>query len=502
MTEECCECCCEDFSAVLRDRTPVPCGCGFSVCVCCTKTYLLGSTSDPDCMSCHRAVERSFLCDYVGSGWVNGAYKKYQSKVMFDKEMARMASAQPAAKRHLDIAAKDIEILGIKQQIRVMQMKYHAAQSEKWNLKSKTPLVKKQFMQKCGVDGCLGSLSTAWKCGLCDTFSCSSCHAVKGLDRDAPHTCNTDDIASVAEIKKSTRNCPSCSTSIFKIAGCDQMFCTVPGCETPFSFHTGRKETGIIHNPHFFEAQRAGLLAGEGVARAPGDRLCGGIPGVNLIIHLIEKACGPPGTSRWTKSDVEEKLKKQQEAIALGDGEWQDMPEPGAFKHEWSRQIMTTVRGSAHFSAVIVDPLRARLAAATDNEDLRVEFLLKRMDEKKLKSTLARRDKKRQQDQAVLHIMELFSTVLQEELRTIARDTTTLVYQRNRDGGINYNKPPLLHDKFDDVAAEELKHDMESALVKIERVRTYCNEQLLKIAGDFKVMARVIPEDPSTLMRV
>ena len=474
MTEECCECCCEDFSTVLRDRTPVPCGCGFSICVCCTKRYLLGSTSDPDCMSCHRAVERSFLCDYVGSGWVNGAYKKYQSKVMFDKEMARMPSAQPAAKRHLDIAAKEIEIQGIKQQIRVMQMKCHAAQSEKWNLKLDTPLVKKQFMQKCGVDGCLGSLSTAWKCGLCDTFSCSSCHAVKGLDRNAPHVCNTDDIASVAEIKKSTKNCPSCSASIFKIEGCDQMFCTVPGCETPFSFRTGLKETGIIHNPHFFEAQRAGLLAGEGVARAPGDRLCGGIPSVNLIEILVEKAY------------------EGEKGHQLGE----------AFKHKLSQQVMTTVRGSAHFSAVIVDPLRARLAAATDNEDLRVEFLLKLIGEKKLKSTLARRDKKRQQDQAVLHIMELFSTVLQEELRTIARGSPSLVWHRHADGRINYTPYPHLPKKFDDVAAEEIKHDMESSLVKIERVRTYCNEQLLKIASDFKVMAKVIPEDPSTLMRV
>jgi hypothetical protein len=278
----------------------------------------------------------------------------------------------------------------------------------------------------------------------------------------------------VAEIKKSTKNCPSCSASIFKIEGCDQMFCTVPGCETPFSFRTGLKETGIIHNPHFFEAQRAGLLAGEGVARAPGDRLCGGIPSVNLIEILVEKAY------------------EGEKGHQLGE----------AFKNKLSQQVMTTVRGSAHFSAVIVDPLRARLAAATDNEDLRVEFLLKLIGEKKLKSTLARRDKKRQQDQAVLHIMELFSTVLQEELRTIARGSPSLVWHRHADGRINYTPYPHLPKKFDDVAAEEIKHDMESSLVKIERVRTYCNEQLLKIASDFKVMAKVIPYDPSTLMRV
>ena len=468
-----CQCCFEMFSEKGGGRK-ISCGCEFSICSKCMKTYLLDSTSDPDCMSCHRSLDRSFLCDSVGSGWVNGAYKKHQSKVLLDKEMARMASAQPAAKRHLDIAAKDIELKKIKQEQYQLHLKMRGVEREKWDLKSRTPLVKKQFIQKCGVEGCLGSLSTAWKCGLCDTFSCSECHAVKGLDRDTPHTCNPDDIASVAEIKKSTRGCPSCGTSIYKIAGCDQMFCTIPGCETAFSFRTGRKETGIIHNPHFFEAQRAGLLAGEGNARAPGDRMCGGIPNVNLIELLVEKAY------------------EGEKGHQLGE----------AFKNKLSRKIMMTVRGSAHFSGVIIDPLRARLAAATDNEDLRVEFLLKLIDEKKLKSTLARRDKKRQQDQAVLHIMELFSTVLQEELRTIARGSPSLVWHRHADGRINYTPYPHLPKKFDDVAAEEIKHDMESSLVKIERVRTYCNEQLLKIASDFKVMARVIPEDPSTLMRV
>ena len=493
-----CQCCFEMFSEKSSGKK-ISCGCEFSICCKCMKTYLLDSTSDPDCMSCHRSLDRSFLCDSVGTGWVNGAYKKHQSKVLLDKEMARMASAQPAAKRHLDIAAKDIELKKIKQEQYQLHLKMRGVEREKWDLKSRTPLVKKQFIQKCGVDGCLGSLSTAWKCGLCDTFSCSECHAVKGPDRDTPHTCNPDDIASVAEINKSTRGCPSCGTSIYKIAGCDQMFCTIPSCETAFSFRTGRKETGIIHNPHFFEAQRAGLLAGEGNARAPGDRMCGGIPAASLIERLIEKACGPPGASRWTKEELHEinaKIvqdnRKNNTFNAVVD--WR------SYKHEWSQKVMDTVQGSAHFSADIVDPLRARVAGATNNEDLRVEFLLKYIDEKQLKSNLARRDKKRQQDQAVLHIMELFSTVLQEELRTIARDTTRQVRRVDETyGGFERWCTPV---KFDDVTAEEVKHDMDAALVKIERVRTYCNAQLVKIAQDFKVKAKVIPENPSNMMYV
>ena len=108
-----CQCCFEMFSEKSCMKK-ISCGCEFSICGKCMKTYLLDSTSDPDCMSCHRSLDRSFLCDSVGSGWVNGAYKKHQSKVLLDKEMARLASAQPAAKRTLDIIAKDKEISDLK----------------------------------------------------------------------------------------------------------------------------------------------------------------------------------------------------------------------------------------------------------------------------------------------------------------------------------------------------------------------------------------------------
>ena len=40
------------------------------------------------------------------------------------------------------------------------------------------------------------------------------------------HVCKETDIQSANMIKKETRNCPCCGTNIYKIAGCDQMWCT------------------------------------------------------------------------------------------------------------------------------------------------------------------------------------------------------------------------------------------------------------------------------------
>jgi len=453
-------------------------------------------------MSCHRAFDQAFLCDAAGSGWVNGAYKKYKSKVILDKEMARLSSSQPAAKRVLDIIEKDKELLEIKREIRMVEYRYREVQFEKRMVQDKyrtaqyekrrlsvigaIPIVRKQFLHKCGVADCLGSLSTAWKCEMCDTYSCSKCHAIKGENRDAEHTCDPANVASVDEIKKSTRNCPSCATAIYKIEGCDQMFCTMPGCETAFSFLTGQRETGRVHNPHFFEMQRQGLIAGDGTARAPGDRLCGGGPTQDLVRRLVIHI----GASTYSPEEL----------LAHDDPEMRKRTHVETFRQPWAHGLLEHIfRGSLHFNDLIVDRLRTRVTTAMDNEDLRVSLLLKRIDEKKFMSALMRRDKKRNQDQALLHIMELFSTVLQEQLRRVTRGATVM---RRGVPGAAPRRGLALPTVFTGVSPEEIKSDIQSAQQEVERVRIYCNEQLQKIGANFKVTPKYIPENPCKLLRI
>lgn len=100
-----CPCCCLEISDT---RSLAICECGFSTCDNCLKTYLINSTSDADCMSCHRHFDQDFLCDILGSGWVNGAYKKHTSKVMRHKEMMQFWFTPPAAKKILDMKDKEI----------------------------------------------------------------------------------------------------------------------------------------------------------------------------------------------------------------------------------------------------------------------------------------------------------------------------------------------------------------------------------------------------------
>jgi hypothetical protein len=151
-----------------------------------------------------------------------------------------------------------------------------------------------EFHKKCGDPECRGFLSTRWKCGLCEKTTCTDCHEVKDKD-NTPHVCDPNVVATIKLLKTDTRNCPGCQTSITKIDGCDQMWCTQ--CRTGFSWNTGKIELKL-HNPHYYEWRRQN----GGLEREPGDEpQCGmtidtmiqmihySVIGEDLKAELIEK---------------------------------------------------------------------------------------------------------------------------------------------------------------------------------------------------------------------
>jgi hypothetical protein len=109
----------------------------------------------------------------------------------------------------------------------------------------------KSYTRPCPNKECRGFLNNHWKCGLCDSKVCKDCRETVG---DADHKCDPNMVENVKTLDKECKACPKCKASIYKIEGCDQMFCTM--CHTPFSWKTGLVVTGRIHNPHYFEMLR------------------------------------------------------------------------------------------------------------------------------------------------------------------------------------------------------------------------------------------------------
>ena len=125
------------------------------------------------------------------------------------------------------------------------------------------PKTKTEFIRKCGNADCRGFLNTRWNCGICEQQTCIDCHEIVADG----HACNPDTVATVKLLKNDTKGCPKCQTNIFKIDGCDQMWCTQ--CKTAFSWTTGKIETKI-HNPHYYEWRRQN----GGLERERGDNPC------------------------------------------------------------------------------------------------------------------------------------------------------------------------------------------------------------------------------------
>jgi hypothetical protein len=139
------------------------------------------------------------------------------------------------------------------------------------------------------------------------------------------------------------------------------MWCTQ--CNTAFSWKTGQKETGIIHNPHFYDWQRR---QNGGVApRALGDVPCGGIPHYSTVRNAVR--------------DLKAK-----------DGEI----------------ILSFHRILNHVQHVEIARMH-NVFNQNDNEDLRIEYLLGNISKDIIKITVQQREKKREKERAVRRALEV-----------------------------------------------------------------------------------------------
>jgi predicted DNA-binding ArsR family transcriptional regulator len=251
--------------------------------------------------------EREFLdCEFTRTFRLV-TYKTHREKVLLDKERARLPSTQDdaaafkAARAAYTEAATEESLL--EAQIDTLRTQLSDVQARKWRahrtldtygavrntVATRAPTAQRTatFIKACPAPECKGFLSSAWKCGICELWTCPDCHELKGASRDCEHTCDPDKVATARLIAQDSRPCPKCGTMITKLEGCDQMWCTA--CNTGFNWRTGRIADGPIHNPHYFEyLRRTGQTApavgaGAGNCETDIDRRVANILNVNIF---------------------------------------------------------------------------------------------------------------------------------------------------------------------------------------------------------------------------
>jgi hypothetical protein len=272
-------------------------------------------------MFCKKEWGETFVEASMTKVWRMDVYRPYRRGILLEREKVLLPEAQVFAEREVAARRKDqhaeqaliradelqAHIRELEKQMKVarhnvftLRQEAHALRTNQRNPGDDEVQAKRNFVKKCPVETCEGFLSTAWKCGICDMWSCSECHEVKGRAKDAPHVCNPDTVASVKLIGTTTKPCPRCRTEIEKRSGCNQMWCTQ--CHCLWDWRTGEVDMTRNHNPEYVDyIQRTGARGGAGAAppRALGDIPCGGLPDAALLRNALTKLKATPPQSTY-----------------------------------------------------------------------------------------------------------------------------------------------------------------------------------------------------------
>lgn len=137
-----------------------------------------------------------------------------------------------------------------------------------------------EFIRHCPNENCRGFLSSSLICKLCNCTACHNCREIKLYD----HKCNAETVETIKLIAQDTKPCPGCATPIFKINGCDDMYCTK--CKIFFRWDTLKiLVRNKIHNPEYADEMQR--ITGNTQPRDPNDILCGRELDQRFISRLI-----------------------------------------------------------------------------------------------------------------------------------------------------------------------------------------------------------------------
>lgn len=391
--------------------------CLYESCLSCVKIHILGNDVST-CMNCAKEWSKDFISENTSKSFYENEFRKHMTDVMYKIEMSLLPSTQYLVEREMkkrenDKLIKDLskEKIMLRQRLEEIDIKIRSLKLETVGRGGEGEAEDKVFICPCPVDDCRGYLNDNWKCGLCDSKICRKCIT---LDSDE-HKCDENIVESVKLIKKDTKPCPKCGTRIYKINGCNHMFCTAPNCNTGFCWESGKEiDDSKNTNPLFYEYKRRQGLDIE--------RKCGGLPNPHIIQRKIK--------------------------------------EIGYDNRVFGRDITEygIIQALHHIREIELNKYRP--SVRQDNVDLRIKYMLKEIDEKSFKSTIKKRQKKREKNTDIYNVLDFYSQTVIDSLLSISR---------------------LYKDK--DVFKNHIR--------EIYRIRKYSNECLSKIKNKY---GGVVPE--------
>lgn len=367
--------------------------CNVNLCGDCFKYSITMELRDPQCIYCKKLLSIDYILENNETEWLKKDFLPFMGNLIMEKEKMLLPSTIDEYNKMKQIEEYKLEraslplIKVIKNKFKdekifirekeLRNIKYHELTNKINDISNnKIRHTQKSYILKCIIENCKGFIDTDYNCGICHIKICQVC--LNELSDE--HKCNSDDIKFADIIRLQSKPCPKCYVPIIKSGGCDQMFCT--NCNTAFSWITGKIELGAIHNPHYYE---------------------------------------------WLEKNP--MTQQQLENIACG-----NINDYYTFFIAYVRENNLTLRKAfqkiAHTQNILL-PIVAENRVA-DNLDLRLKYLDNKITEEMWKSTLIKREIKRNKNTAIRHVLEMYITIASDIIRQVTH-TPRLINEKNNE---------------------------------------------------------------------
>lgn len=324
-----------------------------------------------------------------------------------EKQQIPNTMAAVAAVRRQEEAQKDLKMLTVeleKMNERVQKILQEQRNLEETyrvtkNMAETRTLIDIECGGRCQKDDCVGFTNHLGMCMVCHSPHCNIC----GINTEGVegHECNPDDVASLNEIKKTAKPCPSCGAPTTRISGCSQMWCTY--CRTGYNYQKLTITRGNIENPHHTEyMQSLNTIKGGAVAREPGDVPCGGFTYFGWDIRR---------NARETFS----RLHPMAESMVPGYAEVYGKLIMQV-DHDWWNICRTPpFRTLAEKMTINSDRLQRRIRSGnTQLTEIRVQYIMKRIGDEEYMVKLLQLDTQRRRHAELAPVMSLYVEMLQD----------------------------------------------------------------------------------------
>lgn len=237
--------------------------CTKKACLNCISKYIFENQRYPECMFCKKMYDMNYLRKKASTRFIDKV-RNYIAKIEIFDEKKLLPQTQYLAEvtKKKEIISEKITLL--ENSIIEFRSKHNKMIEDfviKQNIVIENLHVKKELLDneknlrkmsiiRCGTENCRGFLNESFHCGLCETKFCVKC--VEAIDDIEHHVCDKSLVASNEMIKNTTKQCPECGVKIDRNGGCKHMFCTI--CNIGFCWETGREiDLNENTNPHFFQ---------------------------------------------------------------------------------------------------------------------------------------------------------------------------------------------------------------------------------------------------------